>query len=235
VIADNIAKQIITRARAEGRRLLDEPSAKTLIASYGVQVPRREFLKSGGEANLVGLSGPLAAKLVSPDLVHKSDVGGVRLGLEGVDAVNAASRELSALADKLGARLDGILIEEMAFGMELVVGGLVDASFGPVLMLGLGGIFVEVMNDTVFRICPIAHHDALDMIEELRGVSLLRGARGQRPVDESTIARVLLALGGQNGLLVELESEVREVDLNPLIVSGPDAYACDARVVLSTE
>lgn len=221
------------RARAQGRDVLDEPAAKRVLSAYGLAVPRGVSVAPGAVPELDALSGPLVAKLMSPDASHKSDVGGVRLGLADAAAASAAVRELEALARGKHLRLDGVLVEEMApAGVELVVGGVIDPRFGPVLMLGLGGVFVEIFGDTAFRVCPIDRIDAVQMIGELRAAPLLRGARGRPPVDEARIIKALLAVGGEQGLLVDLENEIAEIDINPLIVSPEAALACDARIVL---
>jgi acetyl-CoA synthetase (ADP-forming) len=225
---------LISAARAGGRLALDEAAAKRALASYGLAVPRGVKVAPGARPALVDLEAPFAAKLISPDALHKSDVGGVRLGLADATAAAQAVRELEALCRAKGLRLDGVLVEEMApAGVELVIGGVIDARFGPVLMLGLGGVFVEIFADTAFRVCPIDARDAQEMIGELRGAPLLRGARGRPPVDEGRIVAALLAVGGEKGLLVELEGEIAELDINPLIVSPQAAVACDARIVLA--
>ena len=225
--------QLIAAARAAGRPALDEATAKRALAAYGLAVPRGIKVAPGEKPALDGFEGPFAAKLISPDASHKSDVGGVRLGLADAAAAELAVRELEVLCRARDLRLDGVLVEEMApAGVELVIGGLIDARFGPVLMLGLGGVFVEIFADTAFRVCPIDQRDAQEMIDELRGAPLLRGARGRKPVDEPRIVEALLALGGEHGLLVEAEGEIAELDINPLIVSQQAAVACDARIIL---
>ena len=231
---DPVLSQLFAQARAEGRAFLDEAAAKRVLRAYGIAAPRGAVVPRGGEPALEGLTAPFAAKLISADASHKSDVGGVRLGLADARSASAAVRALEALAGEKGLRLDGVLVEEMAPpGVELVVGGLLDARFGPVLMLGLGGVFVEIFNDTAFRVCPIVRRDAREMIGDLRGAPLLRGARGHPAVDEERIVDTLLAIGGEGGVLVELESEIAELDVNPLIVSAHAAVACDARIVLA--
>jgi acetyl-CoA synthetase (ADP-forming) len=229
-----MTSDIFARARSAGRVVLDEPAAKRVLAAYGLSVPRGVTVMPGEKPGLGGLAGPFAAKLISPDASHKSEVGGVRLGLADAAAAAQAVREMEALARGKGLALDGVLIEEMApAGVELVIGGLVDARFGPVIMLGLGGVFVEVFGDTAFRVCPIDIQDAREMIDDLKGAPLLRGARGRHPVDEKRVVEALLAVGGEEGLLVENENQVAELDINPLIVSAEAAIACDARIVLA--
>jgi acetyl-CoA synthetase (ADP-forming) len=227
--------QLLAAARAQGRGALDERAAKQALAAWGIAAPRGVVVAPGARPALDGLAPPYAVKLISPDASHKSDVGGVRLGLDARDAP-AAVRELESLAQARGLRLEGVLVEEMsAPGVELVVGGVFDARFGPVVMLGLGGIFVEIFGDTAFRVCPIDRLDAREMIDDLRAAPLLRGARGRAPVDEERIVEVLLAVGGEGGLLPGLEGQIAELDINPLIVSPRGALACDARIVLAQE
>ena len=229
-----LLSQLFAQARAAGRKVLDEPAAKRALSAYGLAVPRGVTLAPGMAPALEGLRGPFAVKLVSPDASHKSDVGGVRLGLRDAQEVHAAVREMEALGRAKGLRVDAVLVEEMApVGVELAIGGVIDARFGPVLMLGLGGVFIEIFADIAFRVCPLERRDAQEMIDELRAAPLLRGARGREPVDEKSVVEAMLALGGPGGLLVELESEIAEIDVNPLMSSSRGAIACDARIVLS--
>jgi acyl-CoA synthetase (NDP forming) len=132
------------------------------------------------------------------------------------------------------ARIDGFLLEEMApAGLEVVVGGLRDPQFGPLVMVGLGGVLVEVLGDVSFRICPIARLDAEEMLDELKGAALIRGARGRKPVSREAIVDVLLKVGGESGLLMTHAEDIAEADINPLIVSDRGAMAVDARFVLT--
>jgi acetyl-CoA synthetase (ADP-forming) len=228
------ARTVLLDARREGRDVVDEPNAKRLLAAYGIPVPRGVRFPIDSEPKLDHLKPPFAAKLVSRHLVHKSDAGGVRLGLAGVAAARQAVQELVDVASNSGMPLDCILVEEMApSGVELMVGGVVDLRFGPVLVLGFGGVFVEVFKDTNFRVCPVSAWDAEEMISGLRCAPLLRGARGRPVVNTQAIIDVLLAIGGEGGLLIELQDDIAEMDINPLIVSANGAYACDARIVLS--
>jgi acetyl-CoA synthetase (ADP-forming) len=213
---------------------LDEPDAKRLLAEAGIAVPRGVVLEAGADpvAALAGLGFPLVAKLLSPGVTHKSDVGGVRLGLCDVAAVVEACAAIRDAAAARGLAADRFLVEEMsAPGQELVIGGLRDPRFGPVVMLGLGGVFVEVFADAAFRVCPIEPRDALAMIAELRAAPLLRGARGGPVADEQAIVAALLAVGGDAGLL--LRHAIAELDINPLIASPAGAVACDCRIRLA--
>jgi acyl-CoA synthetase (NDP forming) len=217
------------------RAALDERAGKALLAAYGVTVPRSVVVPGAAEAAaaLAGLQFPVAVKVMSPDILHKSDAGGVRVGLGSAAAAAQAIGDMMRVPAIAGARVDGFLVEEMAPpGQEIVVGGVRDPHFGPLLMLGLGGIFVEVLGDVSFRICPIARRDAEEMLDELKGAPLLRGARGRKPADRAAIIDVLLKVGGVDGLLLTHEREITELDINPVIVSERGAVAVDARFVL---
>lgn len=232
---DTLLHRVLDDARRDGRTAIDEPTAKQVLASFGLAVPRGIAVADadGAATAARGLHAPMVAKLVSPAAIHKSDVGGVRLGLRDADAVRDAVTALGENAARHGVAVSGFLVEEMAPpGVEVVVGGLMDPRFGPVLMLGLGGVFVEIFADTAFRVCPIDALDARDMIDELRAAPLLRGARGRVPVSEDALVVALLAVGGHGGLLIAMGDALDQLDINPLIVSGNAAVACDARVLL---
>ncbi|PQO22952.1 CoA-binding protein [Rhodobacteraceae bacterium WD3A24] len=234
--SETAAADLIARARKDGRTALTEADGKALLASFGIDAPRSAVAATADDAaRLAGeMRAPFVVKVVSPDILHKSDAGGVALGLEDAGAVAAAIGEMAAKPAISAAHVEGWLIEEMApQGREVVIGGLRDPQFGPMLMVGLGGIFVEILKDVSFRICPIDAEAARDMLSELKGHALLEGARGEAAVDEEALVRVMLALGGENGLLTTLQDEVAELDLNPVIVSGSGATAVDARVILS--
>jgi succinyl-CoA synthetase beta subunit len=229
-------EKILGEARAAGRAALDEFDGKQLLAAYGVAVPRSllvQDVKEAAEA-CAKLRPPLALKVVSPDLLHKSDAGGVRIGLEGEAEVVEAIRAMMRQPAIGKARIDGFLVEEMApAGLEVVIGGVRDPQFGPLVMAGLGGVFIEVLADVAFRICPIARIDAEEMLDELKGAALLRGARGHKPASREAIVAALLRIGGEDGLLLRHERDIAEADINPLIVSEDGAVAVDARFVLT--
>lgn len=223
----------ILLAGAVGGRL-DEPAAKRVLAASGIGVPRGSVFATadGLDQALAGLRYPLAAKLVSPGAIHKSDIGGVRLNLSTPQAVATAISALDAVAREHSLEVSGFLVEEMASGHELVIGAVMDPRFGPVLMLGLGGVFVEVLGDVAFRVCPLDRIDAVQMIDELKGVALLRGARGGVRASQAALIDALLAVGGEHGLVMRLGARLSELDINPLIVDAERAVACDARLVL---
>ena len=231
-------QDLIAQARAQQRTSLDEHAGKKLLAAFGVTVPQTVTVKTTGEvdAALATLKPPLVVKIMSPDILHKSDAGGVKIGLTSAADVKDAINAMAASPKMQGARIDGFLVEEMApAGQELVIGGLRDPQFGPLVMVGLGGIFVEVLRDVSFRICPITRLDAQEMLAELKGAAILDGARGMKPVSKDAIIDVLLKVGGENGLLMRHANDIAEADINPLIVSDSGAVAVDARFILSTK
>jgi acyl-CoA synthetase (NDP forming) len=228
--------EAIAEARKQGRAALDELAGKRLLASFGVSVPTSLLVQDATAAAAAcdKLRPPLVLKVVSPDILHKSDAGGVKVGLGNAHEVEEAVRAMMKRPAIESARIDGFLLEEMApAGLEIVVGGLRDPQFGPLVMVGLGGIFVEVLADVSFRICPIARLDAEEMLDELKGAALFRGARGRNPVSREAIVDVLLKVGGENGLMMTHGDDIAEADINPLIVSEHAAVAVDARFVLT--
>ncbi len=228
--------QLIAAARAQGRTALDELAGKQLLASFGVGVPQSTVVQHAGAvaAACMKLKPPFALKVMSPDILHKSDAGGVKVGLNNAAEVAQAIVDMAALPPILSARVEGYLIEEMApAGQEMVIGAVRDPDFGPLVMVGLGGIFVEVLADVAFRICPITPLDAAEMLAELKGATILDGARGRQPVARDAIIDVLLRIGGEDGLLMRHAGDFREADINPLIVSTTGAVAVDARFILS--
>jgi acyl-CoA synthetase (NDP forming) len=228
--------ELFSRARQAGRAALDEPSGKALLAAYGIAVPRAVVVPGAAEVNgvLAQLTGPFVVKVISPDILHKSDAGGVRVNLPTAADVADAIRQMMRQPAIAESRIDGFLVEEMApAGQEMMIGGLRDAHFGPLVMVGLGGIFVEVLADVAFRICPITPLDAEEMLAELKGAAILDGARGKKPLPKAAIIDTLLKMGGEGGLLMRHAADIKEADINPLIVSETGAVAVDARFVLT--
>lgn len=228
-------QQLIAAARNQGRSALDELAGKQLLACFGVAVPK-SAVAAGADAvaqATAGMQPPFALKVMSPEILHKSDAGGVRIGLRNIAEITQAIVEMAAAPQIRAARVDGWLIEEMAPpGQEMVVGAVRDPDFGPLVMVGLGGIFVEILADVAFRICPITRLDAVEMLDDLKGAALLDGARGRAAVSREAIIDVLLKIGGADGLLMRHAGDFREADINPLIVSATGAVAVDARFVL---
>ena len=228
----------IATARREGRKALDEQAGKRLLASAGIRVPRSVIVTDAAKASaaVAGLTFPVVVKVMSPDILHKSDAGGVKVGLKSAAEVKDAIDAMRGLPAISSARVEGFLVEEMAPpGHEVVVGGLRDPQFGPLVMVGLGGIFVEVLADVAFRICPITRIDAEEMLDELKGAAILRGVRGQKPASREAIIDVLMRMGGEDGLMMKHEADILEADVNPLIVSETAAVAVDARFILTAD
>ena len=224
----------IALARTEGRVLLNEVEAKALLAAAGVPVTPTRLARSAAEAATIAeeLGFPAVLKIVSRDIVHKSDLGGVVLGLKNAAAVRRARREMLARVREAApaARIEGVSVQRMAApGIEVIVGATTDPQFGPVMMFGLGGVFVEVLKDVAFRIVPLAPRDAAQLVREIRGLPLLQGARGAAPVDLGVLERLVLAVSG----FVADHPDVAELDLNPVFAYPDGAVAVDARIVLA--
>jgi len=229
------AGRLVAEARAAGRTRLGEAESLALLKAYGIPTAAATLARTAEEAvALAGtVGGAVAMKIVSPEIVHKTDVGGVRVGVEGPAAVRAAFEEIVASARRgvPGATIHGVLVQEMVRGgRETIAGVMRDPSFGPLVMFGLGGIFVEVLRDVVFRVAPINRHDAADMIAGLRGARLLDALRGSPAADRSAIEDVLLRLSRLAGDF----PEIMELDVNPLLAFPERAIAVDARVLLRT-
>jgi acyl-CoA synthetase (NDP forming) len=226
---------IIAAARQRRHTSLDEAAGKALLAHYGIAVPRGIVVESADEADAAvsSLKPPFVVKVMSPDILHKSDSGGVRVNVPRED-VGDAIRAMSALPMIADVRVDGWLVEEMVSpGQEMIVGGLRDPHFGPLVMVGIGGIFVEALQDVSFRICPITARDAAEMLDELKGAALIRGVRGRAALPRDAIIDALLKMGGNDGILMQHSDDLHEADINPLIVSSGSAVAADARFVLT--
>jgi acetate---CoA ligase (ADP-forming) subunit beta len=230
-------REAARRVRAKGRNILSEPDAKRVLSAFGIPVPRSAVVMQPhtlGPAS--ALSPPLAIKAIAPEIVHKSAVGGVRLAIPDLAAAGSAMAEMSARLGAQGLAVEGFLIEEMApKGHEIVIGSVRDASFGPLVMFGLGGIFVEILKDVAFRICPVDAIDAREMIDEVAGAAILRGARGGLVVPDKVLIDAILAVGGADGIVPALGNEMAELDLNPLIATAHGVVAVDARMILAPD
>lgn len=215
-------------------RLLSEVESKALLQSAGVPVIPTELACTPAEARSLAerLGCPAAIKIVSPDVTHKSDVGGVRLHLETPAAVESAAAAMlqSVQQQQPAARLTGVAVQPMApaGGVEVIVGVKQDPQFGPVIMFGLGGILVEVFDDVVFRLVPISARDARQMFGEIRGARVLHGVRGQPAVDLAKLEALLLGVSA----MVAQRPDIVELDLNPVLAFASHAVAVDARILL---
>ena len=226
---------IIEGARRQGRVILTEVESKEALAEAGVPVTASRLARSRDEAVAAAREAgfPAVLKIVSPQITHKSDVGGVKLNLNSPEEVASAFDEIVAAARRAApdAAIEGASVQKMApAGTEVIVGVSQDPQFGPVLMFGLGGVLVEVLKDVAFRIIPIEKRDAHQMIREIKGFPLLEGYRGQPPADLEALENLLLLVSS----FVEQHPEVSELDLNPVFAYADGAMAVDARIVLST-
>ena len=228
--------EAIERARSEDRSVLTEIESKQVLATAGIPVAEATLAASADEAAKAAAKAgfPVVLKIVSPDVTHKSDVGGVKIGLEDETAVRAAYDDIVAAVKERQpkARIEGVAVQAMARpGTEVIVGMSKDPQFGPVLMFGLGGIFVEVLKDVSFRIVPLEERDAREMIDEIKGRAILDGVRGGEPADIGALAGLLLQLSA----FAEANPQVEELDLNPVFAYKDGCLAVDARIVVSAE
>jgi len=226
-------QQVIKKARSEGRSLLTEIEAKELLKQAGVNVVDTKLATSREKAISISqqLGFPVALKIASADVVHKSDAGGVKLGLKTATQAGKAYDDIMKAIKKQypEAKIEGVSVQKMARpGVEVIIGMSKDTQFGPVLMFGLGGILVEILKDVSFRIVPLVRRDAREMVREIKGYPLLEGYRGQEPVDVANLEELILKVSD----FVEQHPEVAELDLNPVFAYGDGAIAVDARVIL---
>jgi acyl-CoA synthetase (NDP forming) len=224
---------IFKQARAENRAQLTEVESKELLKEAGIPIVEAKLARTKAEAISLSkkMGFPVVLKIVSPDVIHKSDAGGVKLGLANTAQVDKAySSILSAIKKHYPkARIDGVSVQKMARpGVEVIIGMTKDAQFGPVLMFGLGGILVEVLKDVSFRIVPLNKRDAHEMIKEIKGHPLLEGYRGQEPADIPYLEDLMLKVSD----FVDKNPEIKELDLNPVLAYKNRAVAVDARVIL---
>ncbi len=209
-----------------------EHQAREMLSRYGAPVLDFRLARSAGEAASAAreLGYPVALKVVSPHIVHKSDAGGVRLGLSSEPEVEHAYGEILSSAARFdpNAHVEGVLVSPfLQGGTELIVGVSRDAQFGPVVMVGLGGVFVEIFKDVSFAVTPVEPWEATEMLENLRAYPLLTGARGRDPVDLEALERLILAVSDLAG-----QEPVEELDLNPVLCFPDRVLVADARLSL---
>ena len=224
---------IFDQVKKEGRSILTEFESKIILKQVGISVVETKLAKNQKEA--VSLSRkmgfPLVLKIISPDVIHKSDSGGVKLSIKNVAELKKAYAEIIGAVRRQypNALIQGVSVQKMVRpGTEVIVGTSKDPQFGPVIMFGLGGIFVEVLKDVSFRIIPVDRKDAHEMIEEIKGYSLLQGYRGKEPANISALAEIILKISN----LIEENPQIKELELNPIIAYGDSAVAVDARIIL---
>jgi len=230
------ALKIIETARASGRTSLTEIEAKDIFAIYGLSVTTTYLSKTEDEAVQLAkkIGYPVVMKIVSPDILHKSDAGGVKVNIKDEAGVRDAFKTIikNAKSYKADADVHGIAIQEMApWGTEVILGSVNDLTFGPTMMFGLGGIFVEVLKDVTFRVAPVSAHQAMRMLGEIRGAPILNGVRGEAPRDKEALSQTI---ANYSAMIYDLADEIAESDANPGLVYevGKGLKIADARVIL---
>ncbi len=230
---DEAVSKIFEVASEEGRGFLFEHEAKNICGLYGLPVTRIKVENTEDRAVQAAeeIGFPVVLKIVSPQVLHKSDAGGVLINVKDEDGVRQGYNRIleNVKRHAPNAEITGILVQEMApDGTEVIVGSTKDPTFGPTLMFGLGGIFVEILKDVSFRLAPITRTDAEEMVREIKAYKILEGARGMPPADQETIVDILLAT---SEMLMECP-EIKELDMNPVLVYEKGAKIVDARVIL---
>jgi len=226
------AAETVASILTKGINQVGEDEAINILTYYGFQFPRHGIAKTSKEAAEMAatIGFPVVMKISSPDILHKTDVGGVRVNVKSPKEAEDVFLDITANARRImpDAFIKGVMVFEMVKGgKEVILGVTYDRTFGHMIMFGLGGIYVEVMKDVAFRIVPVARRDALAMINEIKTVGLLRGARGERPADIGSIASYIVNLS----CLVSDFPEIQELDVNPLMVMEKGAVALDARII----
>ena len=226
-----LAKKLVSDAQEAGQRNLDLARARDVLGAAGIRYNQSGTATDDEEAVSVAdtIGYPVVIKLISPDVIHKSDVGGVVLNVadaNGVRGACAAIRE-RVEAHQPGARITAFTVEEQVSGTEIIVGMSRDPDFGPLMMVGMGGIFVEVYKDVSFRLMPLEREDALAMINEIKAQALLDGARGRPRLNRDELGEVLIRI---SRLVSEVDS-IEELDLNPLVITNDGLVSIDARVI----
>lgn len=229
----NKTSEIIAEVQKQGRKFLLEPEAKTICREYSIPVTKFTVAKSPKEAveAAENIGYPVVLKIVSPDVVHKSDVGGVVLNLRSSEEVEKAYQQIigNVKKHKPNAQITGVLVQEMApSSTEIIVGVIKDPQFGHAIMFGLGGIFVELLKDVAFRLLPLTKEEAEEMITEIKAYPVLKGYRKRPPADIPAIIEILL----NTSRLVTEHPEIQELDLNPIMVYTKGAKTVDARIIL---
>jgi len=230
------ALSIIKAAREDGRDALTEIEAKQVFAAYGLPITETKLAKTEDQAVEMAkeIGFPIVMKIVSPEILHKSDAGGVKVNIKDEASCREAFNTITANAKAYNkdANIHGIAIQEMApWGTEVILGSVNDATFGPTMMFGLGGIFVEVLKDVTFRVAPVSKKSSLRMISEIRGAPILAGVRGEAPRDREVLAETISRYAN---MIVDLSDEVAESDANPVLVyeEGKGLKVVDARIIL---
>ncbi|PWC84693.1 acetate--CoA ligase family protein [Azospirillum sp. TSO5] len=231
-----VVRRLLDAAKAEGRTSLTAPEAKELCDLYGIPVPREGLARSADDAVRLaeGMGFPVVMKIVSPQILHKTEAGGVLVGVPDADAVRNGYKTIMdrARAYDPKAELVGLQVQQMVTGgTEVIVGSITDQSFGKLVAFGLGGVLVEVLKDITFRLAPVTREDALSMLDGIQAADMLKGVRGGKPVDRAALADLIVNVSR----LVDEVPEIVELDLNPVFAREDGAIAADVRVVLDFE
>jgi acyl-CoA synthetase (NDP forming) len=224
---------IFDQVKKEGRSILTEFESKEILKQAGISVVETKLAKTQKEAASLSqkMGFPVALKITSPDVIHKSDSGGVKLSINSVAEVKKAYDEILKKVREHypDAIIHGVSVQKMALpGTEVIVGSSKDPQFGPVIMFGLGGIFVELLKDVSFRVIPVEQRDAQEMIKEIKGYPLLQGYRGKEPANISALVEIILKISK----LIEENPQIKELELNPILAYKNKAMAVDARIIL---
>jgi acetyl-CoA synthetase (ADP-forming) len=224
---------ILDQAKKEGRSILTEFESKKILKQVGIPVLETRLAKTQKEAISLSqkMGFPVALKIASPDVIHKSDSGGVKLSINSVAEVKKAYDEIMKKVVKQFPRavIHGVSIQKMVPpGTEVIVGISKDPQFGPVVMFGLGGIFVELLKDVSFRVIPVERRDAQEMIKEIKGYPVLEGYRGKEPANIPALVEIILKLSKW----VKQNHQIKELELNPIFAYRDKALAVDARIIL---
>lgn len=227
-------ERVLSAAQRAGHRTLTEPETKRLLKRAGISVPPEQVVTSAAEAVRAAsrMGFPVVLKVVSRDLPHKTDVGGVQLDLRSRDAVRRGYHAIMTRVRRAArsARIEGVLVQPHLQGREVIVGATHDPQIGPVLVFGLGGTAVEVMGDVAFRVVPIDRREARQMLREIRTAPLLNGYRGTPPVSVESVMRTLMSV---SRLMTAFPHIIREIEINPLLVTRNAAIAIDAMAVVA--
>jgi acetyl coenzyme A synthetase (ADP forming)-like protein len=226
-------RKILDAVKADKRTSLTAPEGKLVCDAYGISVPKEGVAKSAAEAATIatGMGFPVVMKIVSPDILHKTEAGGVMVGVKNAADVEANYATILANARKYkaDAKIEGIQVQQMLLGgQEVIVGAVTDGSFGKLVAFGLGGVLVEVLKDITFRLAPATKQDALSMLDGIQAHEMLKGVRGSDPVNRDAIADIIVNVSN----LITDFPEINEMDLNPVFATKKDAIAADVRIVV---
>ncbi|MGH6874378.1 MAG: acetate--CoA ligase family protein, partial [Aestuariivirgaceae bacterium] len=226
-------RNVLDGVKAAARNALTAPEAKLVCDAYAIPVPEEALANSGEEAAKLAdrMGYPVVLKIVSPDILHKTEAGGVLVGLKNADEISRGYETILTNARRYnaGARIEGVQVQQMLTGgQEVIVGAVTDGSFGKLVAFGLGGVLVEVLKDITFRLAPVTKDDAVSMLDDIQAAEMLKGVRGSEPVNRDALAGLIQKVGN----LVSDFPEIVEMDLNPVFAAAAGATAADVRIVV---